>query len=78
MCTMDGGRPVTDRLRSRIDVIDGRGGCALPDGVRRLVASVLEGFPDHVAMHERHGGCRDARQLPLALPSTPLGRADWR
>ena len=40
---------VTERLRSRIDVIDGRGACALPDGVRRLVASVLDGFPDHVA-----------------------------
>ena len=25
-------------------------------------------------MHERHGACRDAQPLPLALPSTPLGR----
>ena len=78
MCTVDADRAVTERLRSRIDVIDGRGGCALPDGVRRLVASVLQGFPDHVAMHERHGACRDAPQLPLSLPSTPLGPADWR
>jgi NADH:ubiquinone oxidoreductase subunit F (NADH-binding) len=78
MCTVDAGPAVTERLRARIDVIDGRGGCALPDGVRRVVASVLEGFPDHVAMHERHGACRDAPQLPLSLPSTPLGPADWR
>jgi NADH:ubiquinone oxidoreductase subunit F (NADH-binding) len=79
MCTIEGGRAVTERLRSRIDVIDGRGACALPDGVRRLVASALEGFPDHVAMHERHGACRDAPQVPLSLPLTPLGRpADWR
>jgi NADH:ubiquinone oxidoreductase subunit F (NADH-binding) len=78
MCTVDAGRVVTERLRSRIDIIDGRGGCALPDGVRRLVASVLEGFPDHVAMHERHGACSNAPQLPMSLPSTPLGPADWR
>ena len=30
MCTRDAGRAVTERLRSRIDVIDGRGACALP------------------------------------------------
>ena len=78
MCTVDAGRVVTERLRARIDIIDGRGGCALPDGVRRLVASVLEGFPDHVAMHERHGACGNAPQLPVALPLAPLGPADWR
>jgi hypothetical protein len=78
MCTIEAGRAVTERLRSRIEVIDGRGACALPDGVRHLVASVLESFPDHVAMHERHGACSDARPLPLSLPATPLGPADWR
>ena len=60
-------------------MIDGRGACALPDGVRRLVASVLDGFPDHV------GRARAPRRLPsmhsscaLPLPSTPLAEADWR
>jgi NADH:ubiquinone oxidoreductase subunit F (NADH-binding) len=78
LCTMDAAPPVTARLRSRIELIDGRGACALPDGVRRLVASVLNGFPDHVAQHERHGGCRDATQMIMSLPPTPRGAADWR
>ena len=71
LCTVDADAHVTARLRSRIGVIDGRGACALPDGVRRLVASVLRGFPDHVGMHERFGPCRGA--AGVALPS-PLPR----
>ena len=78
MCSRPTGGVVTARLRSRISMIDGRGACALPDGVRRLVASVLDGFPDHVARHERHGGCVDAQPLALPLTSRPLTEVDWR
>ena len=78
LCTGDADGRVTDRLRSRIDVIDGRGSCALPDGVRRLVASLLNGFPDHVAQHERFGACRRATAVGLPLPPPPSSEADWR
>lgn len=78
LCSGPTGGIVTARLRSRISMIDGRGACALPDGVRRLIASVLDGFCDHVAQHERHGGCVDARPLALPLTSRPLTEADWR
>lgn len=78
LCSRPDGGIATARLRSRISMIEGRGACALPDGVRRLVASVLDGFPDHVAGHERHGGCVDAQPLTLPLTSPPLTEADWR
>ena len=78
LCSDRAGFNVTSRLRSRIEVIEGRGACALPDGVRRLVASVLDNFPEHVTRHEHHGACRDARPLALALPAAPLGDGDWR
>jgi NADH:ubiquinone oxidoreductase subunit F (NADH-binding) len=78
LCSDRAGANVTSRLRSRIDVIDGRGACALPDGVRRLVASMLEGFPEHISQHECAGACHTARPLALAVPQTPLGEDDWR
>lgn len=78
LCTADASARVTTRLRSRIGTIDRRGACALPDGVRRLVASALDGFPDHVAAHERFGPCREAPRLALPLPATPASEADWR
>ncbi len=78
LCTPDADHRVTARLRSRIGTIDGRGACALPDGVRRLVASVLTGFPDHVGRHERFGPCRDALPVRLPLPAPPVSEADWR
>ena len=52
--------------------------CALPDGVCRLVGSALDGFPDHVARHERFGACRGATPVPLPLPAPPTSEADWR
>jgi hypothetical protein len=69
---------VLDRLRRRIELIDGRGACALPDGVRRLAESVLVGFGEHVQEHLRRGGCRAVRRLPLTLPQRPRSEAEWR
>jgi NADH:ubiquinone oxidoreductase subunit F (NADH-binding) len=69
---------VVERLRRRIELVDGRGACALPDGVRRLVESVLIGFGGHVAEHLRRGACTDAPALPLSLPPAPRSEADWR
>jgi NADH:ubiquinone oxidoreductase subunit F (NADH-binding) len=69
---------VLERLWRRIELIDGRGACALPDGVRRLAESVLVGFAEHVAEHLQRGACTEARPLPLHLPPGPTGEADWR
>ena len=78
LCSNDAGSPVTQRLRRRLSIIDGRGACALPDGVRRLVASALDGFPDHLELHERQGACRHAVRLSLPLPSIPRTESAWR
>ncbi len=74
----DASPAITRRLRRRVEVIDGRGACALPDGVRRLVTSALDGFPEHLELHERHGACHDAHRLSLPLSSTPLTEDAWR
>ena len=78
LCSTQASPDVTRRLRRRLAVIDGRGACALPDGVRRLVLSALDGFPDHLELHERHGACRHAVRLALPLPAAPVGEAAWR
>lgn len=78
LCTLDADHRVTARLRSRIGTIAGRGACALPDGVRRLIDSVLTGFPEHVDRHERFGPCRGAMPVALPLPTPPASESDWR
>ncbi|MDN3354308.1 NADH-ubiquinone oxidoreductase-F iron-sulfur binding region domain-containing protein [Actinomadura sp. DC4] len=45
------GGTVVDRLRGRAAVIPGRGACAHPDGVSRLVTSALQVFADEVEAH---------------------------
>ena len=32
-------------------MVDGRGACGLPSGVHRLVASMFDGFPEHIERH---------------------------
>ena len=42
---------LVDRLRARAGLLPGRGACAHPDGVSRLVASALRVFADEVDRH---------------------------
>ena len=78
LCTPYASGRTTDRLRRRIEMIDGRGACALPDGVRRLIASVLTGFATHVELHERGSACSGLTGVPLHLPAGPRSEDDWR
>ncbi len=78
LCSPYASGRTTDRLRRRIEMIDGRGACALPDGVRRLVASVLTGFAAHVERHERGSACSGLTRVPLHLPAGPRSEDDWR
>lgn len=62
-------------LRRWAGMVDGRGACHHPDGVVRLVRSLLLGFPDEVARHAGGAPCQ------AALPAIVLpGRGDgsWR
>ena len=68
---------VVGRLQRRLELIDGRGACALPDGVRLLGTSVLKGFGEHVHEHLRRGACTGARVLQISLPRGPASEADW-
>lgn len=68
-----------ERLRFRLSMVDGRGACAHPDGVVRLVASALRVFGDHVDDHLRHRGCPHSHLTPfLPLPPLPDRTEGWR
>jgi NADH:ubiquinone oxidoreductase subunit F (NADH-binding) len=40
-----------DRVRELLDLVDGRGACAHPDGTARLVRSLVSAFDDEVERH---------------------------
>ena len=64
-----------DQLRRWAGMVEGRGACHHPDGVVRLVRSLLLGFSDDVARHAAGSPCQ------ATLPSIVLpGRGDgvWR
>jgi NADH:ubiquinone oxidoreductase subunit F (NADH-binding) len=64
-----------DRLRRWAGMVEGRGACHHPDGVVRLVRSLLLGFPEEVAQHAAGVAC------PAGMPAIVLpGRGDggWR
>ena len=64
-------RGVTERLAQLCTLIDGRGACHHPDGVAKLVRSVLRAFPRHVGAHQERGPCAQAHEpgvLPLPEP----------
>jgi len=64
------GRPQPDlvpRLRQRLGLVAGRGGCKHPDGTARLVATALDAFADEVRLHE-HGDCSAPERLGPHLP----------
>jgi NADH:ubiquinone oxidoreductase subunit F (NADH-binding) len=69
---------VERQLRNRLKVINGRGACAHPDGVVRMVTSALDVFAGDLTAHvggRRCGGASAATQL--ALPPNG-GVLEWR
>ena len=56
-----GDRDALDRLRRRLPVVTGRGGCSHPDGAVGMVASALAVLTgraaQHLSQHLRRGGC---------------------
>ena len=69
------------RLDRWAAMVEGRGACHHPDGVSRLVRSLLRELPEEVARHTQGGRCPDAPPHGvLALPTwRPVGGADpWR
>lgn len=54
-----------DRLRSRLDAVEGRGACRLPDGAVRVVRSALEVFAADVRSHGRGAPCPGWNRRPL-------------
>ncbi len=72
-------RAALQRLRHRLGVVDGRGACAHPDGVVRLVASALAVFAADVARHLAGNGCAGLwRQPVLVVPQPPDVSEGWR
>jgi len=57
------------RLVADLRTIAGRGACHHPDGVVRLVGSLLTVFGEHVEHHARGRRCSGVRMLPV--PETP-------
>ena len=61
------------RIGTLADLVDGRGACAHPDGVARMVRGALRVFADDVTAH-RSGRCL-ARTQASVLPLPRHGRA---
>jgi len=68
------GATALERLRARCDVIEGRGACHHPDGVVRLVRTVLEVFRDDIDAHLRGRTCDGARSTQRFVPVPHLER----
>jgi NADH:ubiquinone oxidoreductase subunit F (NADH-binding) len=71
----DLGHRADAELRRLVPLVSGRGGCKMPDGAVRFVASAAEVFRDHIEDH-RHGAC-DRVDVRPALP-VPPAEATWR
>ena len=66
------------RLQAHLDVIEGRGACAHPDGVVRMVRSGLSVFRKDVAAHLEGRRCTSATApTVLTLPAN-TGVLPWR
>lgn len=62
------------RMRRRLGLVAGRGGCKHPDGVARLIGSGLDAFADEVAAHEA-GHCTAPGSSGALLPVPPARMA---
>ena len=70
-----GGRRVLRRLHRCLEELPGSGACSHPDGVARLVASLLDVFEDDVARHRRGQPCASAAASTWAGFPFPAARA---
>jgi NADH:ubiquinone oxidoreductase subunit F (NADH-binding) len=68
-----------ERLKRRLTLVTGRGGCKHPDGTARFVSTGLAAFEDEVRLHlDRRcstaglGSAADARELPTPTPRLAL------
>jgi NADH:ubiquinone oxidoreductase subunit F (NADH-binding) len=62
---------LTERLRRRLSVVNGRGACRHPDGAVGMVRSALTVFAADVAAHERGAPCAQSRaRTTLRFPRT--------
>ena len=62
-----GGRDDTARLVRWTEMVRGRGACAHPDGVARLLASATRVFAEELDDHVRRGACEACARTPLAV-----------
>jgi len=63
-------RGILSRLHSRLNQVDGRGGCRHPDGVAHMVRSALDTFAEDVAAHVAGRPCPPSR-APSSLRLPP-------
>jgi NADH:ubiquinone oxidoreductase subunit F (NADH-binding) len=69
-------RGAYQRLKERCDVIEGRGACAHPDGVVRMVRSALEVFSRDVENHLQGAPCAGSRSNEHFASVPSLERAE--
>lgn len=70
-----------ERMAARLQQIDGRGACRLPDGAVRLIRSAMGVFADDVRAHARHRPCpgwNHRAVLPVAPGPDPRRMAGAR
>ncbi len=63
-----------ERLARWIDMVRGRGACAHPDGVARMLASAIHEFRGELEAHAKHGPCARCA-TPSVLAVAPLRKA---
>ena len=60
-----GGREDAARLARWTEMVRGRGACAHPDGVARLIHSATRVFDEELDDHVRYGGCAACARTPV-------------
>ncbi|HEU5473151.1 MAG TPA: NADH-ubiquinone oxidoreductase-F iron-sulfur binding region domain-containing protein [Actinophytocola sp.] len=72
-------RTALDRLRFRMNMVNGRGACAHPDGVVKLASTALRVFGACVDRHLHGQGCPGLYRPPmLPVPAPPSPSEGWK